>query len=211
MARALPKSDAFHQRANRDVPLIAAHDRGGLYRPERARAASIASNRAERRAREGGDRPRDRRIPAGAASRICRRSPAAGRDLRRAARRAGQGRRATPGACSARRSPTRRRWCRRRRTTSPSVDEAMRLGYNWKWGPFELIDKLGAAWLARAACSARAWRCRRCCSARATGRFYRVQDGRRQFLGLDGDYRDIVRARGRAAAGGHQAPLASRC
>ncbi len=28
-----------------------------------------------------------------------------------------------------------------------SVDEAMRLGYNWKFGPFELIDKLGAAWL----------------------------------------------------------------
>jgi len=34
------------------------------------------------------------------------------------------------------------------------VDEAMRLGYNWKYGPFELIDRLGdneksgAAWLA---------------------------------------------------------------
>ena len=22
------------------------------------------------------------------------------------------------------------------------IDEAMRLGYNWKWGPFELADKL---------------------------------------------------------------------
>jgi 3-hydroxyacyl-CoA dehydrogenase len=35
-----------------------------------------------------------------------------------------------------------------------SVDEAMRLGYNWKYGPFELIDRLndgsmsGAKWLA---------------------------------------------------------------
>jgi 3-hydroxyacyl-CoA dehydrogenase len=29
-----------------------------------------------------------------------------------------------------------------------SVDEAMRLGYTWKYGPFELIDKLGAAWVA---------------------------------------------------------------
>src|SRR6185295_11821734 len=28
-----------------------------------------------------------------------------------------------------------------------SADEAMRLGYNWKLGPFELIDKLGATWL----------------------------------------------------------------
>ena len=27
-----------------------------------------------------------------------------------------------------------------------SIDEAMRLGYNWKFGPFELIDQLGAAW-----------------------------------------------------------------
>ncbi len=29
-----------------------------------------------------------------------------------------------------------------------SIDEAMRLGYNWKYGPFELIDKLGPPWLA---------------------------------------------------------------
>jgi len=27
-----------------------------------------------------------------------------------------------------------------------SIDRAMRLGYNWKWGPFELIDKLGTTW-----------------------------------------------------------------
>src|SRR3546814_16321431 len=26
----------------------------------------------------------------------------------------------------------------------PSVDRAMRLGYNWKHGPFELLDQLGA-------------------------------------------------------------------
>jgi 3-hydroxyacyl-CoA dehydrogenase len=25
-----------------------------------------------------------------------------------------------------------------------SIDEAMRLGYNWTWGPFELIDRIGA-------------------------------------------------------------------
>ena len=29
-----------------------------------------------------------------------------------------------------------------------SVDEAMRLGYGWKFGPFELIDKIGPQWLA---------------------------------------------------------------
>ena len=39
------------------------------------------------------------------------------------------------------------RWCRKRPTTIAAIDEAMRLGYNWKCGPFELIDQLGAAWL----------------------------------------------------------------
>ncbi|MDE8345112.1 MAG: 3-hydroxyacyl-CoA dehydrogenase NAD-binding domain-containing protein [Acidocella sp.] len=28
------------------------------------------------------------------------------------------------------------------------IDAAMRLGYTWKFGPFELIDRLGAAWVA---------------------------------------------------------------
>jgi len=30
------------------------------------------------------------------------------------------------------------------------VDEAMRLGYNWRFGPFELMDQLGPRWLAEA-------------------------------------------------------------
>ena len=29
-----------------------------------------------------------------------------------------------------------------------AVDRAMRLGYNWKRGPFELIDEVGAGWFA---------------------------------------------------------------
>ena len=75
------------------------------------------------------------------------------------------------------------------------VDAAMRLGYAWRWGPFELIDKLGPGWLAGA--------------LREAGRpvpalletagdrpFYRVQDGRRQVLGTDGAYRDIPRPEG---------------
>ena len=32
--------------------------------------------------------------------------------------------------------------------TIAEVDEAMRLGYNWKRGPFEMIDALGASWFA---------------------------------------------------------------
>jgi 3-hydroxyacyl-CoA dehydrogenase len=37
-----------------------------------------------------------------------------------------------------------------------AVDAAMKLGYNWKWGPFELIDRIGAAR------PPKAWRCHRC-------------------------------------------------
>jgi len=29
-----------------------------------------------------------------------------------------------------------------------AVDDAMRMGYNWKFGPFEMIDKLGVDWVA---------------------------------------------------------------
>ncbi len=76
-----------------------------------------------------------------------------------------------------------------------AVDEAMRLGYNWKFGPFELIDQLGAAWFAD--------------KLKAEGRdiptlletareksFYRIQGGKRQYLTVDGNYADIKRADG---------------
>jgi 3-hydroxyacyl-CoA dehydrogenase len=75
------------------------------------------------------------------------------------------------------------------------VDAAMRLGYNWKWGPFELIDKLGARWLAEA--------------LRAEGRpvpplldqvgaggFYRVQEGVLEYFSPDGAFRPVPRAPG---------------
>ncbi|MCU6452764.1 3-hydroxyacyl-CoA dehydrogenase NAD-binding domain-containing protein [Sphingomonas sp. A2-49] len=76
-----------------------------------------------------------------------------------------------------------------------AIDDAMTLGYNWKYGPFELIDRIGAA-----AFAAR---------LRDEGRgvpaildtagdrsFYRVVDGRRQFLTRAGDYADVVRSDG---------------
>lgn len=75
------------------------------------------------------------------------------------------------------------------------IDDAMKLGYNWKFGPFELIDKIGAGTFAA--------------RLRDEGRsvpaildtagdrpFYRVVDGKRQFLTLAGEYRDVVRGEG---------------
>ena len=75
------------------------------------------------------------------------------------------------------------------------IDDAMKLGYNWKFGPFELIDRIGAATFAA--------------RLREEGRsvpaildtagdrsFYRVVDGKRQFLTLEGEYQDVVRGEG---------------
>ena len=76
-----------------------------------------------------------------------------------------------------------------------SIDEAMRLGYNWKKGPFELIDDIGVEWfvarLEKAGLPVAP------ILRTAAGRsFYRIEDGRRQALGLDGAYRDVVRPDG---------------
>lgn len=76
-----------------------------------------------------------------------------------------------------------------------AIDDAMKLGYNWKFGPFELLDRIGAKTFAD--------------RLRSDGRavpailetvgdrsFYRVDNGRRQYLTLAGDYADVVRADG---------------
>lgn len=76
-----------------------------------------------------------------------------------------------------------------------AVDRAMRLGYNWTFGPFELIDQLGTEWLAS--------RLREAGEEvpalleMAAGRpFYRLENGRMEFLGVDGQYRPIEQPEG---------------
>lgn len=76
-----------------------------------------------------------------------------------------------------------------------AVDDAMKLGYNWKAGPFEMIDKLGAAWLA-AKLEAEGVPVPEILKIAGDRTFYRVENGKRQFLGLDGEYRDVVRPEG---------------
>ncbi|HEU0067586.1 MAG TPA: 3-hydroxyacyl-CoA dehydrogenase NAD-binding domain-containing protein, partial [Sphingomonas sp.] len=76
-----------------------------------------------------------------------------------------------------------------------AIDDAMKLGYNWKYGPFELIDRMGAGVFAA--------------RLRAEGRpvppiveaagdtpFYRVEDGQRQYLNTGGQYVAVPRADG---------------
>ena len=79
--------------------------------------------------------------------------------------------------------------------SAADVDAAMRLGYAWKRGPFELADRLGPA----------------CVAGRlrdegrdvpalldrvGDGTFYRVADGRLQVFGADGVYRPVERPEG---------------
>ena len=79
--------------------------------------------------------------------------------------------------------------------TLVDVDDAMRLGYNWRWGPFELIDKLGVEWFA-GKLAAEGWAVPRILEVAEGRPFYRLDAGRRQFLTLDGDYQDAARPAG---------------
>lgn len=76
-----------------------------------------------------------------------------------------------------------------------AVDEAMKLGYNWNHGPFELIDRLGPAWFAKRLRDEGA-AVPELLAAVGDGAFYRVADGRRQHFTTDGGYRDVERAPG---------------
>ena len=76
-----------------------------------------------------------------------------------------------------------------------SVDEAMRLGYAWKFGPFELIDLLGVEWFA-ARLADDGLPVPELLHRAAGKTFYRVENGQRQALGPDGVYHDVVRPEG---------------
>lgn len=81
--------------------------------------------------------------------------------------------------------------------TIHDIDEGMKLGYNWKFGPFEMIDALGAKWFAD-----------KLLEddigvpdildqvAESNGTFYRIENGKQQYFGTDGKYHDVVRPDG---------------
>ncbi len=76
------------------------------------------------------------------------------------------------------------------------VDRAMQLGYAWKYGPFELIDRLGAAYIAERLKAEGKDVPALLATAAKAGAFYRVHEGRKQFLTATGDYAEIPRADG---------------
>ncbi len=76
-----------------------------------------------------------------------------------------------------------------------AIDEAMRLGYNWKFGPFEIIDRLGPAWFAERL-KADGQVVPDILKSVGEGTFYRVVDGRSQYFDIKGGYKDIPRPDG---------------
>jgi 3-hydroxyacyl-CoA dehydrogenase len=76
-----------------------------------------------------------------------------------------------------------------------AVDEAMRLGFNWKSGPFQLIDQLGPAWFAEKL-KTDGLPVPDLLETVGAGTFYRTHEGRPQHLTFDGGYADVRRATG---------------
>lgn len=76
-----------------------------------------------------------------------------------------------------------------------SVDEAMRLGYNWKQGPFEMIDALGPKWFAEKLAED-GIEVPELLKKIGDEKFYKVDDGKLHQFGTDGKYHEIKRPEG---------------
>jgi 3-hydroxyacyl-CoA dehydrogenase len=76
-----------------------------------------------------------------------------------------------------------------------AIDDAMKLGYNWKYGPFELIDRMGPGVLA-ARLAAEGRDVPAILATAGDRPFYRVEKGQRQYLTAGGEYADVPRADG---------------
>ncbi len=74
-----------------------------------------------------------------------------------------------------------------------AVDTAMRLGYNWKYGPFELLDRIGVAWFVDRLIAEN-----RDVPPLLASRhsLYKVDSGKRWFADLSGNYRPVRRTHG---------------
>ncbi len=79
--------------------------------------------------------------------------------------------------------------------TITAVDDAMRLGYNWSFGPFELIDQVGADWLA-AEIAAKGLPVPKLLDIAKGKSFYRLESGVLEYLGTDGTYHPVTRRPG---------------
>ncbi|MDV7341544.1 3-hydroxyacyl-CoA dehydrogenase NAD-binding domain-containing protein [Terasakiella sp. A23] len=79
--------------------------------------------------------------------------------------------------------------------TIADIDEAMRLGYNWKFGPFELIDMMGADWFA-AKLEEDGYDVPVIIKTANGQPFYKIEKGKRQQMTLESDYIPVTRPDG---------------
>ena len=77
-----------------------------------------------------------------------------------------------------------------------SVDLAMKAGFNWKRGPFEMIDQLGAAWFAERLAAEGVAVPPLLAAAAAKGGFYKIAGEGVLQLGADGSHKPIARQSG---------------
>ena len=77
-----------------------------------------------------------------------------------------------------------------------AIDGAMRNGYNWKYGPFQLIDRMGARYFADRLAAEKKPVPPLLGNAAELGGFYREREGRLEQLGFDGSWRAIERPAG---------------
>ena len=75
------------------------------------------------------------------------------------------------------------------------VDEAMKLGYSWSRGPFEMIDELGVSWFT-SRLRAEAMAVPGILDMAEASSFYRTAGERLEHLGYDGRYHPLTRAPG---------------
>lgn len=75
------------------------------------------------------------------------------------------------------------------------VDDAMKLGYNWKFGPFELIDKIGVDYFI-SRLQAEHEEVPPFLQKAANRTLYRTEKGQLQYLDRNGIYQDVKRAEG---------------
>ncbi|MEM6811400.1 MAG: 3-hydroxyacyl-CoA dehydrogenase NAD-binding domain-containing protein [Pseudomonadota bacterium] len=76
-----------------------------------------------------------------------------------------------------------------------AIDEAMRLGTNWKFGPFEMIDQLGPKWFADKL-EEEGIDVPPLLKAVGDGTFYKVEDGQLHYFGTDKKYHVVERPEG---------------
>ncbi len=79
--------------------------------------------------------------------------------------------------------------------TVADIDRAMQLGYNWKFGPFEMIDQLGAAWF-KDALRAQGISVPTILDKIGDGSFYRMGTSGLEYFGVDGSYHPVHRPDG---------------